>query len=136
MLAMKRDSPSASELSSGRNSPGFVALSSETFLKTIFSKLTKKYLQVEIGTSVGFGDSGELSALASNLLDSYGLKSSGQKPSRVLTERSVRDEIYDFAEAQEITIQAGRAGISLINSSITAKMHTMISSLVPADFAN
>jgi hypothetical protein len=33
------------------------------FLKTVFSKFTKEYLQVEIGTSVGFGDSDELRRL-------------------------------------------------------------------------
>lgn len=62
-LAMKRYPSSASYLSSGLNSPGCESLSSEIFLKTIFSKFTKEYLQVEFGKSVGFGDSDELRAL-------------------------------------------------------------------------
>jgi hypothetical protein len=62
-LAMKRQQPSASHLSSGLSSPGCETLSSEIFLKTIFSKFTKEHLQIEFGKSVGFGDSDELRGL-------------------------------------------------------------------------
>jgi hypothetical protein len=62
-LAMKSHPSSASHLSSSFNSPGCETLSSEIFLKTIFSKSTKEYLQVEFGKSVGFGDSDELRGL-------------------------------------------------------------------------
>lgn len=49
----------------GFDSPGYCdeeAFSSET-LKNILSKFNKEYLREEIGTSVGFGDSGELRRL-------------------------------------------------------------------------
>ncbi|KAJ8098544.1 hypothetical protein POJ06DRAFT_257326 [Lipomyces tetrasporus] len=58
-LAMKRHPPPTNHLSSGFNSRGRDALSSEIFLKTILSKFTKEDLLVEIGTGVGFVDSDE-----------------------------------------------------------------------------
>lgn len=62
-LAMERHAPTANHLLSGFNSPGCDALSSEISLKTTFSKFTKDYLQVQIGTNVGFSDSDELRRL-------------------------------------------------------------------------
>lgn len=60
---MERHAPMANHLLSGFNSPGCDALSSEISLKTTFSKFTKDYLQVQIGTNVGFSDSDELRRL-------------------------------------------------------------------------
>jgi hypothetical protein len=60
-IAMKNQTVSAIDIT-GFNSPGCETLSSET-LKNVLSKFNKEYLQAEIGTSVGFGDSGELRRL-------------------------------------------------------------------------
>lgn len=57
-LAMKGQSPSANLFTTD-----FDHMSSETSLKTILSKFTKEYLQVEIGANVGFGGSDELRRL-------------------------------------------------------------------------
>lgn len=60
-LAIKNQTISAVDIA-GSNSPGGESLSSES-LKDTLSKFTKEYLQTEIGTSVGFGDSDELRRL-------------------------------------------------------------------------
>ncbi len=60
---MKKRRSSTNPLSSDLGHPGYDALSSEISLKTIFSKFSKEYLQVEIGTNVGFGSSEELRRL-------------------------------------------------------------------------
>jgi hypothetical protein len=62
-LAMETRPPAANHLASDFDHLGNEAPFSETFLKTILSKFTKEYLQAEIGTRVGFGDSDELSRL-------------------------------------------------------------------------
>lgn len=62
-FAMEEHSSSAFRLSSDVDHSGTEMLSSKTCLKTIFSKFTKEYLQLEIGTNVGFGNSDELSRL-------------------------------------------------------------------------
>lgn len=62
-LAMERQPSSVSHPSSGFNETGSGALYSEIFLKTIFSRFSKEYLQVEIDNRVGFGDSDELRGL-------------------------------------------------------------------------
>lgn len=50
-------------VSSVTDSPGYEALSAESFLNTILSKYTKESLQAEAGTNVGFGDSDKLRQL-------------------------------------------------------------------------
>ncbi|KFY95108.1 hypothetical protein V498_03517 [Pseudogymnoascus sp. VKM F-4517 (FW-2822)] len=47
-------------VSAATDSPGYEALSAETFLNTILSKYTKETLQAEAGTNVGFDDSDQL----------------------------------------------------------------------------
>jgi hypothetical protein len=60
-ITMKNQTASAIN-TAGFNSPGCEALSSG-ILKNILSKFNKEYLQAEIGTSVGFGNSDELRGL-------------------------------------------------------------------------
>ncbi|KAH8585439.1 hypothetical protein B0O99DRAFT_587368 [Bisporella sp. PMI_857] len=62
-FAMMKHPTSASHLLSSFNNPGCEAISSEMFLKNILSQFSKEYLQIEIGTSVGFGNSDELRRL-------------------------------------------------------------------------
>ncbi|KFY49031.1 hypothetical protein V495_00797 [Pseudogymnoascus sp. VKM F-4514 (FW-929)] len=58
--AMNEHQSILDHVSSAADLPGHGSLSTETSLNTILSKYTKEFLQVEVGTNVGFSDSDEL----------------------------------------------------------------------------